>query len=100
MYNNILRWTSSTNAKDIGILYIIFSIISAMIGTSLSMIIRLELASPGIQYINTDKYTQIYNVLITAHALYMIFFFVMPALLGGFGNYLVPIMIGSPDMAK
>jgi cytochrome c oxidase subunit I len=60
------------------------------------MIIRMELASPGIQYINTDKYAQIYNVLITAHALYMIFFFVMPALLGGFGNYLVPIMIGSP----
>jgi cytochrome c oxidase subunit 1 len=63
------------------------------------MLIRLELASPGIQYINSDKYGQIYNVLITAHAVFMIFLFVMPVLIGAFGNYFVPILIGAPDMA-
>ena len=94
-----IRWLCSTNAKDIGILYIIFGFISALIGTSFSMIIRLELASPGVQYINSDKYGQIYNVLITAHAVFMIFMFVMPVMIGAFGNYFVPILIGAPDMA-
>lgn len=95
----IIRWICSTNAKDIGILYIIFGIYSAIIGTVLSIIIRMELSSSGIQYIRSEKYGQIYNILITAHAIYMIFMFVMPVLIGGFGNYLVPIMIGAPDMA-
>jgi heme/copper-type cytochrome/quinol oxidase subunit 1 len=94
-----LRWLCSTNAKDIGIMYIIFGFISALIGTSLSMIIRLELAAPGIQYINSDKYTTIYNNLISAHGLLMIFFFLMPALIGGFGNYKIPLLIGAPDMS-
>lgn len=95
----LLRWLTSTNAKDIGVLYLIFGFISALIGTSLSMIIRLELTSPGIQYINTEKYAQIYNNVITAHAVFMIFFFVMPTLIGAFGNYFVPLIIGAPDMA-
>lgn len=94
-----IRWICSTNAKDIGVLYIIFGIYSAIIGTILSMIIRMELSSNGVQFIKSDKYGQIYNILITAHALYMIFMFVMPTLIGGFGNYLIPIMIGAPDMA-
>lgn len=94
-----LRWFCSTNAKDIGILYIIFGLYSAIVGTILSMIIRMELSSSGVQYIKTEKYGQVYNILITAHAIYMIFMFVMPVLIGGFGNYLVPIMIGAPDMA-
>lgn len=94
-----LRWLCSTNAKDIGILYLMFGFISALVGTSFSMLIRLELASPGVQYINSDKYGQIYNVLITAHAIFMIFLFVMPVLIGAFGNYFVPILIGAPDMA-
>lgn len=94
-----IRWLCSTNAKDIGVLYLIFGFISALIGTSFSMLIRLELASPGVQYINSDKYGQIYNVLITAHAVFMIFLFVMPVLIGAFGNYFVPILIGAPDMA-
>ena len=65
----IIRWCCSTNAKDIGILYMIFGFVSAMIGTGLSIIIRLELSGGGEQYINSSKYDQIYNVLISAHAI-------------------------------
>ena len=94
-----IRWFCSTNAKDIGILYIIFGFFSAILGTSFSLIIRMELASIGNQFIFSEKYNQIYNVLITAHAIIMIFFFVMPILIGGFGNFLIPILIGAMDTA-
>lgn len=91
------RWFLSSNAKDIGMLYLIFALFSGLIGTAFSVIIRLELSGPGVQYIGDN---QLYNSVITAHAILMIFFMVMPALIGGFGNFLLPILIGGPDMAK
>ena len=92
-----MNWLNSTNAKEIGTLYLIFSVFAGMIGTAFSVLIRLELSSPGVQYLQGDH--QLFNVIISAHAFIMIFFMVMPGLVGGFGNYFLPIHCGSPDMA-
>ena len=91
-------WTfTSTNAKEIGTLYLIFAVFAGMIGTAFSVLIRLELAGAGVQFLAGDH--QLFNVIISAHALVMIFFMVMPGLVGGFGNYFLPIQLGAPDMA-
>ena len=82
------RWFLSSNAKDIGTLYLIFALFSGLLGTAFSVLIRLELSGPGVQYIADN---QLYNSIITAHAIIMIFFMVMPALIGGFGNFLLPL---------
>ena len=70
---NIERWFLSSNAKDIGVLYLIFALFSGLVGTAFSVLIRLELAGPGVQYIADS---QLYNSIITAHAILMIFFMV------------------------
>ncbi|WP_397572711.1 cytochrome c oxidase subunit I [Silanimonas sp.] len=90
------RWLFSTNHKDIGTLYIAFSLVAAIIGIGLSLLMRIELQSPGMQ-IFADG--QMWNAYVSAHGLIMVFFVVMPALIGGFGNWFVPIQIGAPDMA-
>ena len=105
------RWFMSTNHKDIGILYLIVSALAGFISVAFTVYMRLELMNPGVQYMcqegarliaSSDVCTpngHLWNVLITGHGILMMFFVVIPALFGGFGNYFMPLQIGAPDMA-
>src|SRR5471032_853137 len=98
----IKRWLYSTNHKDIGTMYLVFAILAAFIGATFSVVMRVELLQPGVQFFNNPDGTpngHLWNTVVTAHGLIMVFFVVMPALIGGFGNWFVPLMIGAPDMA-
>ena len=106
------RWFMSTNHKDIGILYLFVSAFVGFISVSFTVYMRLELMHPGVQYMCMEGARLIadssatctpnghlWNVLITGHGILMMFFVVIPALFGGFGNYFMPLQIGAPDMA-
>src|SRR3546814_14911538 len=92
----ISDWSSDVCSSDL----------AGIIGATISGLMRLELAQPGIQYLplwaGTEDFAaalHLWNVMVTAHGLIMIFFVIMPAMVGGFGHWFVPIMIGAPDMA-
>ena len=106
------RWFMSTNHKDIGILYLIVSALVGLISVAFTVYMRLELMNPGVQYMCMEGARfiadssaactpngHLWNVLITGHGILMMFFVVIPALFGGFGNYFMPLQIGAPDMA-
>ena len=106
------RWFMSTNHKDIGILYLITAAVVGFISVAFTVYMRMELMEPGVQFMCAEGARllpaaagectpngHLWNVLITAHGILMMFFVVIPALFGGFGNYFMPLQIGAPDMA-
>ncbi|MGO2011163.1 MAG: cytochrome c oxidase subunit I [Pseudoalteromonas sp.] len=88
------RWLYTTNHKDIGSLYLIFSLTMFLIGGGMAMVIRAELFQPGLQLVEPH----FFNQMTTVHGLIMVFGAVMPAFTG-LANWMVPLMIGAPDMA-
>src|ERR1700739_696834 len=90
-----VRWFCSTNHKDIGTLYLLFAIVAAVIGGLLAVIMRMQLIHPANEFISDH---QLYNVIVTAHGLIMVFFVIMPAMIGGVGHWVGALVVGSPRM--
>jgi len=90
------RWLFSTNAKDIGTLYLMLGLFTGLLGTAFSILIRLELSAPGSQFLAGNH--QLFNVMTTTHGIMMIYFMVVPTM-AGFANYMAPVLVGAPDMA-
>ena len=90
----IMRWLTTTNHKDIGTMYLVFALVMFFVGGAMALVIRAELFEPGLQFVNP----QFFNSMTTMHALLMVFGFMMPAF-AGFANWMIPMMIGAPDMA-
>ena len=106
------RWFMSTNHKDIGILYLFVAGFVGLLSVMFTVYMRMELMNPGVQYMCMEGARlfpaaisectpngHLWNVMITYHGVLMMFFVVIPALFGGFGNYFMPLQIGAPDMA-
>jgi len=90
------RWFLFTNAKDIETLYFIFALLADLVDTAFSVLIRLELSDSDVQFIADN---QLYNSIITAHAIIMIFFMMMPTMIDDFDNFLLPLLVEGPNMA-
>ena len=107
-----VRWFMSTNHKDIGILYLMTAALVGFVSVAFTVFMRMELMDSGVQYMCEEGARfvadasrectpngQLWNVLITGHGILMMYFVLIPALFGGFGNYFMPLQIGAPDMA-
>ncbi|NBQ13001.1 MAG: cytochrome c oxidase subunit I, partial [Gammaproteobacteria bacterium] len=90
----ITRWLYTTNHKDIGSMYLWFSFIMFLVGGLMALVIRAELFQPGLQFVEPA----FFNQMTTNHGLIMVFGAIMPAFVG-LANWMVPLMIGAPDMA-
>ena len=90
----LMRWITTTNHKDIGTLYLVFALVMLFVGGAMALVIRAELFEPGLQFVHPD----FFNQMTTVHALIMLFGMIMPAF-AGFANWMIPMMIGAPDMA-
>ncbi|MCL4779814.1 MAG: cytochrome c oxidase subunit I [Gammaproteobacteria bacterium] len=88
------RWLFTTNHKDIGTLYLLFALVMLFVGGGMALVVRAELFQPGLQFVNPE----FFNQMTTMHALIMVFGMIMPAFVG-FANWMIPMMIGAPDMA-
>jgi cytochrome c oxidase subunit I len=93
----VREWCYTTNHKKLGLNYLLFAAISGLFGTTLSTLIRLELAQPGSLVFSNNA--NAYHVVMAMHAIIMVFFLVTPLFFGGFGNYFLPIHVGARDVA-